>query len=79
MNASQPSHLLEGAFNGFLYLRVPPSDRLKHEQVIHWTTLRELEIFTISTKTPSLSTEDFDTKFMIITCLEAYIYRLKKT
>jgi len=24
VNASQPSHLLEGVFNGFLYLRAPP-------------------------------------------------------
>jgi len=29
VNASQPTLLLEGVFYGFLYLRVPPSDRIR--------------------------------------------------
>jgi hypothetical protein len=29
VNASQSSLLLEGVFYGFLYLRIPPKDRLQ--------------------------------------------------
>lgn len=78
-NAYQPSHLLEGVFNGILYLRANPWDRLQFQH--NNNTWQRLESDRISTRTPKiffLSTTEFNMEFLQITCLGASIYRLQK-